>query len=81
MSVFAQLGKAAQRAREQGLISAALAERIGVIASHCIHYKHLGLELHGLIGQLVPAAESGQRPPATALEEMVRQIEDRSRRP
>lgn len=79
MSVFEQLGVVAMQAQERGLLAPALAERIGTIARNYIHYKHLGLELHGLLGRLAPAAETGQRIAEAALEEQLQRIEARHR--
>lgn len=80
MSVFEQLCQAAMRAQEKGLISKPLAERICAIGRNHVHYKHLGLELHGLIARLSPVARKGHNLEATALDEMVQRIEDRYRR-
>lgn len=80
MSVFEQLCQAAMRAQEKRLISKPLAERMCMIGRNHVHYKHLGLELHGLIAQLSPVVGKGSKLQATALDEMVQRIEDRYRR-
>ena len=77
MSVFDQLGHVAMQAQEKGLISKQLAERICRIGSDRLHYKHLGLELHGLVSQLAPA---GGKASASSIETLVGQIEDKHRR-
>lgn len=80
MSVFEQLCQAAICAQEKGAIPEPLAERMCAIGRNHVHYKHLGLELHGLIAQLSPATGKGSKAQATALDELVRRIEDRYRR-
>ncbi|TLM68962.1 MAG: hypothetical protein FDZ69_01820 [Deltaproteobacteria bacterium] len=77
MSVFDQLGQVAMQAQEKGLISRQVAERICRIGADRLHYKHLGLELHGLMAQLVPA---GGKLPASSIEALVEQIEEKHRR-
>jgi hypothetical protein len=79
MSIFEQLEQATVQAREQDLLAPALAERILAIASHTLNYKHLGLELHGLLDQLAPAVNQQQIPPAL-LEEQLQRIEASYRR-
>jgi hypothetical protein len=79
MSIFEQVGVVAIRAQEQGLLAPALGERIVNIASNYMYYKHLGLELHGLLAQLTPAADSGQRMAADAVEAQLQRIEARHR--
>lgn len=80
MSVFEQLCQAAMCAQEKGAISNALAERMCAIGRNHVHYKHLGLELHGLLAQLSPVGGKGNKLQATALDELVQRIEDRYRR-
>jgi hypothetical protein len=80
MSVFEQLCQAAMRAQEKGLISKPLAERMCAIGRNHVHYKHLGLELHGLVARLSPATGKENSLEATALDEMVVRIENRYRR-
>ena len=80
MPVFDQLCCAAKHAEEQKRISAQLAERICRIGLDRLHYKHLGLELHGLIAQLAPSGSKGGRLSAGALEALVGQLEEKHRR-
>ena len=80
MSIFARLGRAAKQAEEEGLITAALAERIGAFARHWINYKHLGLEFHKLLDKLIPATSENQELALVGIEELVEQIENRYRR-
>ena len=80
MTLFEQLGQIAARAREQGLIAPALAERIGEIVRHNMNYKHLGLELHGLLTRLAPAVANNSKFAAGQVEELVQWIEARHRR-
>lgn len=77
MSVFDQLGHVAMQAQEKGFISKQLAERIFRIGADRLHFKHLGLELHGLVTQLSPA---GGKASASSIEVLVGQIEDKHRR-
>lgn len=77
MSVFDQLGQMAMQAQEQGRISQQMAERICRIGADRLHYKHLGLELHDLVAQLVP---TGGKSPAAAIAILVEQIEGKHRR-
>jgi len=77
MSIFDQLGRAARQAQEQGIITQQLAERISRISADRLHYKHLGLELHGLMAHMVPVAGRGA---AAAIETLVQQIEAKHRR-
>jgi hypothetical protein len=81
MSVFDQLCQAAIRAEEKGVISPQLAERVCAIGKNHVHYKHLGLELHGLIAQLAPAGSNLACAPSAVLEELVQQVEGKHRRP
>jgi hypothetical protein len=80
MSVFEQLEQTTVQAREQELLAPAQAERILAIASHSLNYKHLGLELHGLLAQLAPAVNQHQLVPPALLEEQLQRIEARYRR-
>lgn len=80
MPVFDQLCCAAKEAEKKSLISKQLAERICRIGADRLHYKHLGLELHTLLGRLAPAGAKGQGPGSAALDELVEQIEERHRR-
>lgn len=80
MSVFEQLEQTTVQAREQELLPPALAERILAIASHSLNYKHLGLEVHGLLAQLAPAVNQHQLVPPALLEEQLQRIEARYRR-
>jgi hypothetical protein len=78
MPVFNQLCQAAREAREQQLISPSLVERICAIGRNRLHYKHLGLELHGLVDLLAPACRQTFAP--EPVEELVQHIESRHRR-
>jgi hypothetical protein len=78
MPVFDQLCHAAQKAHEKNLISKQLAERICRIGSDRLHFKHLGLELHGLVAQLTPSA--GNCLPSSGIEDLVQQLEAKHRR-
>jgi hypothetical protein len=80
MSVFEQLCHAAKRAEEKGIISTQLAERICAISKNHVHYKHLGLEMHGLMARLAPVDGKGHGAAAPALDELVQRLEDRYRR-
>lgn len=80
MSIFARLGKAAKQAEEEGIITAALAERISIFARNWIYYKHLGLELHRLLDKLTPSTSENQQLALVGIEELVEQIENRYRR-
>lgn len=80
MTIFKQLGRAAKQAEAQGVISVALEERISVFSRHWIDYKHLGLELHRLHAQLIPATQKSPRSALVGIEELVEQIESRCRR-
>jgi len=80
MPVFDKLCCAAKQAEEKKLISTQLAERICRIGTDKLHFKHLGLELHGLIAQLAPAGGKGSSAEPAGLEELVRRIEEKHRR-
>lgn len=80
MPVFDKLCCAAKHAEEKKQISKQLAERICRIGVDRLHYKHLGLELHGLIAHLSPSEGKGARASAAPLEELVLQIEEKHRR-
>ena len=77
MSVFDQLGQVAMQAQEKGLISQPLADRICRIGNDRLHYKHLGLELHGLVARLAPA---GRMRSTVTIESLVGEIEEKRRR-
>lgn len=79
MTVFEQLGRTAKEAGEAGLISLVELERIDTIVRQKFNYKHLGLEIHGLLGELAPAVAQRQQPAAGAVEERVAHIEKRCR--
>jgi type IV secretory pathway protease TraF len=74
------LCQAAKLAEEKGIISEQLAERVCAISKNHVHYKHLGLEIHGLIAHLVPVDGKGRSATALALDEFVQKLEDRYRR-
>jgi hypothetical protein len=78
MSVFDQLAQAAMQAEAKGLITPPLSERICRIGAERMRYKHLGLELHGLVAQLAPSRGRGS---AASIEALVGQIENKHRRP
>ncbi|GEM_PF-5890466 len=78
MPVFAQICQVASQAREQQTIPPLLAERLHAIGVNRLHYKHLGLELHDVVAVLTDTGSSGCD--VAALEQMVRNIEDRHRR-
>ena len=80
MPVFDQLCQAARKAQEKDLISKELADRVCAIGQNRLHYKHLGLELHGLVAQLAPAGGQGSRVAPAGLDELVQRIEERHRR-
>lgn len=80
MPVFEQLCRVAASAEEKKLISRQLAERICRIGEDRLHYKHLGLELHGLIAHLSPSGSKGKSAVSAPLEELVQQIEEKHRR-
>jgi len=66
--------------RGKKLISKQLAERICRIGADRLHFKHLGLELHGLVAQLTPASGKGSSAEPAGLEALVRRIEEQHRR-
>lgn len=80
MPIFDKLYCAAKQAEENKQISKQLAERICRIGTDKLHFKHLGLEMHGLIAQLALAGGKSSSAEPAGLEELVQQIEEKHRR-